>query len=479
MNSSRQPKGIPVGGQFAPQVHAEVDITLEEPVDLVDGSFDDRTPEERWADIFTPQQRSVLTRNGLTATEWVDVAEVIREDGHTKDHLLAEASHCGLEPDEAKRLFEVCGPQGPISVTNVAGLDHERLAAIPTSMRPVSPNQVRRLTEMDPDKLERVGYAWPHVLATMKRPDDVVRLNNAIAAVDAGIDQGYADLTGSDDDWHRARLVKEAGLDLETARAWAPCYPTMIEKLTDGGWGPGDIPGLDEARSQGDEVPPEARRQLTWAQFGVSKAQMEKWQEHGFQQHHGASPYIKAGIGPSGAAEWEAKVRYGPGGRGIAADVSSFKRHGVTPDQAAAAGEAGLRLSYEAAEMIPSITPDEIREWASVLPGGGGGVSPRTIRSWRSEVGISDPKRAAAWIGTIRDGGFSGDRSLLTMSVMRYVNTHVEPDEVVGGPHPAVLATARGLGLAVGDVEKSAAKAKNPVEGCRTMFRRRKLDVPF
>lgn len=450
---ARTPAGVPTGGQFAPSAHDEASASLAE---------DRRTVEERWAAVFDGRERAQLTRNGVPVSEWVDVVERLEADHGRADYqAIIDAHHLTLEPADTAEFLRLTGGKGPLTAAGIVHFDAERARSVPDSMLPVPPHLVGRIVDRRVD-IEAVGEAWGHVPHTS--PDD--RFHAAYACVAEGIDQEVADATGSAGDWHRARMCRAEGLSDEDARRWAPLYPATVATLSNHGWSPDDL-GLGPTVT---EYPDAAKQANAWSMVGgVSKAQSEEWRAAGFGHASEARPFVHAGFSPAEAAQWR-KVD-------LPANSASFLRAavgaGITPAQAVAARDAGLALDDQAPAVIASMSPEEIGRWAREV--GQGHTRASTINMWRETAGISDPGRVGEWRSASEGRAW---RIGLNATTMRFINGHVDPSEV-GEEHPIVMATAREFTIPVADARRQIDKAKDPISGARTMFRRRRLDPPF
>lgn len=450
---NRQPRGLPIGGQFAAAARDESDVLLAEPVD--------ETAEERWVSLLGPRARAQLTRAGVTA-EWLEAAEQL-DSQHglraTGDYQpLIAAKRAGFTPAQAAALFEVCGPSGYFSTAEPPWTDSDLLRSLPKGLRPIPFDMVPRLVAPGVDHAA-VEVAAQHVSDGIRRSSLKMALDQALDIAAAGITQADADATGSGDDWWRAYLCRRDGVPDEDAIAWAPSYPHNIRLFQEAGWSPDQV--NDDNRLMA----------AAWSDAGVSPAAMREWNAAGFAHRHEASRYLEAGVGPTEAAEWRAIYPT------IDRDVAALKAAGVSATDAAAAHRAGLDLDPSLAPaIIAAVPPGELRQWATAF---GGRIRSGTITAYRN-AGVVTPSRAGAWAAAAMSST-EGTRDTITPATLGFINRHVDPPGVGGFTvAPIVTATAAELGLDPVDVQRSAERSGGGlVEGCRTVFRRRRLEPPF
>jgi hypothetical protein len=430
-------------GRFADQVHDEATG-----VELGAGTGD-------WERMLSPGQRSALTRAGIHADEWAATARLIEASGHVDHTTLLAAKERGFAPHQAEALAGACGSDvGFYAAPAPDALDEGFIRSIPASLRPVPARSIAALAATTAD-LEDVAAARPHAVLT----SDVDRVRRAIELAEQGIDAEAAKRTGSGDDWHRAGLCRAAGLDDVQAKLWAPHYPVTIEQFRTGGWDPVDVAS-------------DTGRLASWARDGQTKAVCDKWTAAGFDHVHTVRGFIAAGVSPADAARWEELAT----GRPLNSDIAHFAEAGIDVDQATAARDAGLAISYSSPAVIASTTPEEIGRWADAITRP---IQPDTITAWRS-AGVDDPARAKAWMAASQQLPTSVRKDVGSPAVLRFINRHVEPADAPTFSHPIIPATARELGIYEDALAAQAAKAKGgPVEACRSAFRRRKVEVPF
>jgi hypothetical protein len=452
----RTPKGTPTGGRYAATAHTETDIGLEPQL----------TDAERWSQVFDRHQRAVLTRAGVAPERWLEAAEALPEVGIGRvDHeALIEAQRHGVDPALAAAVIEVTGgqPNAFHRLGRIPGLDQATVRSVPDDLRPIDPSALETMlaSGIDMDRLAAAHRHNPLARLDTRGARSGVR---TVEIAEAQITSDEAARSGSGDDWHRALLVREAGMDPELAAAWpADIYPPVIEALEGGGWKPGDLTAEGACG-----------RAFAWARQSVDAEGERAWTGAGFAHAHDAKGYLEAGLSAPDAAKWR---KVGDDPDAMDRFVGDYVAAGVTVEQAAAASRS-LVVDYEAPTLIAQLTPDELDQWCIAL--GVTKARSESIRPWRELAGISDTGRVAQW----RQLMHTDDRRelrFLTPGEIGFIDRQVGPDRVAGTPdtHPLVLATADHLGMDVAQLEGQVG-SRAVVEACRTAFARRRVAAPF
>lgn len=453
---ARTPKGTPAGGRYAATAHTASDIDLEPPM----------TDAQRWAQVFDRHQRAVLTRAGVAPDRWLEAAEALPDglSGHV-DHLaIVEAHRLGVDPSLAAAIIEATDGQSNAfhRLGRIPGLDAETLRSVPADLRPIDSAALETMlaSGIDMDRLAEAHRHNPLARLDTRGARAGVR---TVEIAEAQITPDEAARSGSGDDWHRALLVREVGMDPELAAAWpADIYPPVIEALDSGGWKPGDLTAEGACG-----------RAFAWARQGVDAEGERAWTGAGFAHAHDAKGYLDAGLSADDAAKWRS---VGDDPDAMDRFVGDYVAAGVTLDQAAAASRS-LVVDYEAPTLIAQLSPDELDQWCTAL--GVTKVRAETVKPWRELAGISDTGRVAQWRQLMHDDGHRALRHL-TPAEIGFIDRQVGPDRVAGSPetHPLVLATADHLGMNVAQLEGQVG-TRAVVDACRTAFARRRVAIPF
>lgn len=455
MTQPRQPKGVPVGGQYAPTRRDEAAGVL----------LDDHDDEAQWKEWFSPTDRAQLTRNGITYDGWMEPAQILADNETLYPNRLIDPARLGYDPEATAAIMRACGGKARFG-TRAHWLTAEKVEAIenwPEILPVTSDTDLRDYLDSDSGVL-RLASVAEHMHEGHRERPDLVR-----AVAESNMDSVLAERYGSKDDWYRAYLCQREGVDEQVARAWNPKYPVSIDKMTKAGWVPGDFDDL------------ETDERAKWAEQGFTKDQYTTWAGSGFSPSPNTRRFAGMGVDPDEAREW-CDALGGPGFRDTDRidmnHVYKLREAGVTAAEAFSVRDAGVTLDWQASEVVPDLSAVEAARWAKVL---GPSASTAGIAAWKLGAGITDPDRADAWMQRMKNAPVKVRNEVGQARTMRFINRHVQPPELDGDrPHPVVVATARALDIDEAKLSIAAAKDKRgAVEACRTAFRRRRKDPPF